>query len=66
MDFSEMKTYIAIIGLTVLESIALVTGHDGLLFSLIVAAVSGLGGYAIHDKKEEIKEFLGIFQEKKD
>jgi hypothetical protein len=36
---------IAIAGITVLESVALITRVDGALLALAIAAVAGLGGY---------------------
>jgi len=33
--------------LTALEALAMLTGNDGMLFSLVVAAVAGLAGYEI-------------------
>lgn len=42
----ELKA-IAILCLTALEIAALLTHNDGMLFSLVVAAVSGLAGYEI-------------------
>jgi len=48
----EDQTLLAIVGilcLTILESCALLTGYDGQLFSLIVAAVSGISGFALRD-----------------
>ena len=38
---------VAIICITVLEAIALLMGVNGVLFSLAIAALSGLGGYQI-------------------
>lgn len=37
----------AIIGLVVLESIALMKGLDGHLFAFMIAVIAGLGGLAI-------------------
>ncbi len=37
----------AIAGLVILEAIALFNGINGTLFSLVIAAVAGLGGWAI-------------------
>lgn len=38
---------VAIIGITILMSIALVMGHDGLLLTSAIAVIAGLGGYQI-------------------
>ena len=38
---------VAIAGLTIMECFALHNGIDGTLFTLIVAAVAGIGGFLI-------------------
>ena len=56
---TETKTVVmtAIIGLVILEAIALFNGINGTLFSMIVAAVAGLGGYIIPSgKAKEVKK----------
>ena len=56
---TETKTVVmtAIIGLVILEAIALFNGLNGTLFSIIVAAVAGLGGYVIPSgKAKEVKK----------
>lgn len=40
-------TLAAIAGVVVLESVALLTGHDGQLLMLSLAIISGLGGYSL-------------------
>ena len=45
---AKWNSIFAICGLVILESIALYKGMDGLMFSSIIIAVSGLGGYHIH------------------
>lgn len=42
-----MKTIIAIIAITILEGFALYQGIDGAILGIAIAAVSGLGGYAL-------------------
>lgn len=42
--------------LTVLESIALLTGVDGVIFVTVIGAIAGLGGYLIGKKEEEGEE----------
>jgi len=41
------KAIIAVIAITILESIALIKDIDGALFGIAIAAISGLGGFAI-------------------
>ena len=56
---TETKTVVmtAIIGLVILEAIALFNGINGTLFSIIVAAIAGLGGYIIPSgKAKEVKK----------
>jgi hypothetical protein len=43
----DVKALVAIGALTVLEIFALMSGIDGQLFSLVVAAIAGLGGFVI-------------------
>ena len=47
MDKPIFGAIAAIIGITVLESLALLQGIDGTLFVLAVAAIAGLGGYVL-------------------
>jgi len=45
-----MKTDIkavGICGIVILESIAMLTGHDGYCFGLAIAAIAGISGYEI-------------------
>jgi len=47
---------IAMLCITTLEIVALLTGVDGAVFGIGIAAISGLGGYEIHKlraKKEQ-------------
>lgn len=39
---------VAIVCITVLECVALARGVNGVLLSLGIAAISGLGGYQVH------------------
>jgi hypothetical protein len=41
------KTICAIIGVVILESVALITHTDGRYFGLALAAVAGLGGFSL-------------------
>ncbi|RLE08945.1 hypothetical protein DRZ78_00015 [Candidatus Aerophobetes bacterium] len=55
LRLKTMQAMVAIIALTILESIALLKGLDGVLFSFVVAVISGLGGYNI----KKIKDLYG-------
>jgi len=46
------KTIIAIVAITILESIALLKGVNGALLSICIAAIAGLGGYEIGSKRK--------------
>jgi len=46
---------VAIIAVTILESIALLKGEDGLILSFVIAVISGLGGYSV----KEIQDLYG-------
>lgn len=48
----------AILGLTILETVAMLTGHDGALFLPVAAAIAGIGGFTIGDMraKEKVKK----------
>ena len=46
---------VAILGLVLLESIALWKGIDGLIFTLVVATISGLGGYKMKHLLDRFK-----------
>ena len=37
----------AIVGIVVLESIAMITGHNGTILRLALVAVAGLGGFSL-------------------
>ena len=47
MNDETIKVITAIGSLTVLESIALLNNINGTVFSLVIAAVAGLGGFYI-------------------
>jgi len=42
-----LPTCLAVVAICALEAIALVKGVDGVLFSIVIAVLSGLGGYEI-------------------
>jgi hypothetical protein len=46
---------VAISCLTIIEIVALLNGIDGVLFSLVIAAISGLGGYQIKALVNNVK-----------
>lgn len=56
MKDETLTSVAAIIGLSALESVAMVTGNDGALFLPVVAAISGLGGFTIGAKKNKTKK----------
>ena len=41
------KVIVAITGLVVLDSVALLCGVNGVLFTFVVVAIAGLGGYEL-------------------
>jgi hypothetical protein len=41
------RVSIAIAGIVVLESIAMITGHNGTILRLALVAVAGLGGFSL-------------------
>ena len=46
---------VAIIGIVILEGIALLKGVNGTVFSIAVAALAGLGGYEIKVLRDKAK-----------
>lgn len=54
MKDSTLVRVSAIIGISLMEAAALATGHDGVLFSLAVGAVSAIAGYTLHGMKEKL------------
>lgn len=47
-----MKTELAIIGIVLIEIVALMNGIDGTLMLAMVSIIAGLGGYTIGTKKK--------------
>ena len=47
MTVGQCCTISAIIGITIIEAMALYKGRNGKLFSLAVGALSGLGGFCL-------------------
>ena len=41
------RVEVAIVGIVVLESIAMITGHNGTILRLALVAVAGLGGFSL-------------------
>lgn len=50
-----MKTVAAIVGIVVLEGIALYQGVDGAMLSTVVAILAALGGYEIGKGKSSVQ-----------
>jgi len=51
-----MNSYIrevAIVGIVILEAIALCKGIDGQIFSLVIATIAGIAGYALRRIRED-------------
>jgi len=48
------KTLTAIGAILILESIALFLGHNGTMYTASIVAIAGLGGYTIHEVKNQI------------
>lgn len=46
---------VGISGLTILEAVAMCTGHDGALFLPVVAAISGIAGFTFGDLRAKSK-----------
>jgi hypothetical protein len=44
----------AMVGIVILESIALLKGIDGAVFGIVIAALAGLGGYQVKVFKNKI------------
>mgnify|MGYP001582618350 CR=1 FL=1 len=45
---SKLNTGLAIIGITLIEIVALYKGMDGMVLTLVIGGLCGLGGYHIH------------------
>ena len=52
---SFVITGMAIVGIIILEVVALLHGINGTMFALAVAAISGLGGYEIRHGQEKVR-----------
>ena len=48
------KTEIAIIGIVILESIALLNGIDGTMLMTAMCTIAGLGGYALKEAQHKL------------
>lgn len=53
MKDGTLKAIAAMVCITGLEISAIVTGLDGSILSLVIAALAGLGGYAIGQRKSD-------------
>lgn len=52
MNDETMKALMAMGCISVLEAVALLQGINGTVYSLVIAALAGLGGYALAKRKE--------------
>jgi len=50
----DLKGIVAIGGIVVLESIALMKGIDGTILTMVVATLAGLGGYYVRGQVDDI------------
>ena len=50
------KTITAIGAITILEGIALATGHNGTMFTLSIASIAGLGGFQLKQTLDQLKQ----------
>jgi len=50
----DLKGIVAIGGIVVLESIALMKGIDGTILTMVVATLAGLGGYYVRGHVDDI------------
>ena len=44
---------LAIIGVTIMEVVAMINGHDGVILTAAIAAVGGISGYCVGVHKRE-------------
>ena len=51
LQYFPSKTVIAIIGITILEAIALFKGLDGPMLLSAIGTIAALGGYALSEAK---------------
>jgi hypothetical protein len=42
-----VKACVAIVAITILEVVAMLTGHNGTMLRLALVAIAGLGGFAL-------------------
>lgn len=42
-----VKACVAIVAITILEIVAMLTGHNGTMLRLALVAIAGLGGFAL-------------------
>lgn len=52
----ELEVLSAIVGIIILEVYALSKGINGLVMSLCIAAIAGLGGYKVKEYAKSIKK----------
>jgi hypothetical protein len=53
---SCIKAVAAIAGIVILESVAMLTGHNGTVLRLSIAAIAGLGGFVLGQLWKRRKE----------
>lgn len=51
MEDNTILRIIAIVSLSILESVAMVTGHDGALFLPVAGLIGCIAGYGLRDLK---------------
>ena len=51
----KLEVLVAIVGLVILEAIALIKGIDGKLFGIVIMVISGLAGYNFNKVTEHDK-----------
>ena len=58
MVTKAMVSISAIVGLVILECKAIELGMDGIILSVVIAAISGIAGYNIKDMMKNLKKIL--------
>jgi hypothetical protein len=58
-----VKACAAIGGIVILESVAMITGHNGTVLRLSIAAIAGLGGFVLGRLWKKRKEIRNAVEE---
>lgn len=58
MEDKTIKIVAAILGIVILDSVALFNGIDGTLFAVSIAAIAGMAGYQLAPQIKEAKKAL--------